>query len=178
LIAVVVLIFTPQLKFEYDFGILEPEFTDYQEFSSIAGQVFKAQRRNPAYMIADTDKDVNELLTAIRYKIEADSLTPTIDEVEALQERFPVTDSAVSRKLLKIADIKVLLDDPFLSSSDDDDLERLRRASNTVEALNIDDVPDYLKARFVTKDGQIGRFVIIYPDRSLNLSDGRNSIAF
>lgn len=178
LIAVVVLVFTPQLRFEYDFGILEPEFTDYQEFSKISGQVFKAQRRNPAYVIAETDEEVNELLTAIRFKIESDSLTPTIDEVEALQERFPVTDSAISSKLLKISEINTLLDDPFLSASDDESLDRLRRASNTVEALKIDEVPDYLKARFVTKDGKIGRFVIIYPDRSLNLSDGRNSIAF
>lgn len=178
IISLIVLFYTPNLRFEYDFGLLEPEFTDYQEFSEITGKVFRSQRRNPAYVIADTDQEVNELLTAIRTKIESDTLNPVIDDVEALQERFPVTDSAVQTKLAKISDIRDLLEDPFLSASDDEYLDKLRRASKTVAALQIDDVPDYLKARFVTKDGQIGRFVIIYPDIRLNLGDGRNSIAF
>jgi predicted RND superfamily exporter protein len=177
-ITVIVLFYTPNLRFEYDFGLLEPEFTDYQEFSEITGKVFRSQRRNPAYVIADTDQEVNELLSAIRFKIENDTINPVIDEVEALQERFPVTDSAVQTKLDKISDIRDLLDDPFLSASDDEYLDKLRRASKTVAALQINEVPDYLKARFVTKDGQIGRFVIIYPDIKLNLGDGRNSIAF
>jgi uncharacterized protein len=178
LISILVLFYTPNLRFEYDFGLLEPEFTDYQEFSEITGKVFRSQRRNPAYIIANTDQEVNELLSALRFKIENDTIFPVIDEVEALQERFPVTDSAVQTKLAKISDIRELLDDPFLSASEDDYLDKLRRASRTVAALQIDDVPDYLKARFVTKDGQIGRFVIIYPDIRLNLGDGRNSIAF
>lgn len=177
-ISLIVLFFTPNLRFEYDFGLLEPEFTDYQEFSEITGTVFRSQRRNPAYVIADTDKDVNELLSALRYKIDNDTINPIIDEVEALQERFPITDSAVQSKLAKISDIRNLLDDPFLSASDDEYLDKLRRASRTVVALQINEVPDYLKARFVTKDGQVGRFVIIYPDIKLNLGDGRNSIAF
>lgn len=174
----IILVYSPNLRFEYDFGLLEPEFNEYREFSEITGQVFKSQRRNPAYVIADTDEEVDQILSTIRSKIESDTTFDTVEDVEALQERFPVTDSAIQTKLSKIADIRQLLEDPFLSSSDDEYLEKLRRASKTVSALQIDQVPDYLKARFVTKDGEVGRFVIIYPDVSLNLGDGRNSIAF
>lgn len=175
---IAILVFTPNLRFEYDFGLLEPEFKEYREFSEITGKVFKSQKRNPAYVIADTDQEVDDILTTIRSKIDSDSVFTTVEDVEALQERFPVTDSAIQTKLSKISEIRVLLQDPFLSGSDDEYLEKLRRASKTLSALKIDQVPDYLKARFVTKDGEIGRFVIIYPDVSLNLGDGRNSIAF
>jgi len=177
-LVLLILFYAPNLRFEYDFGLLEPEFKEYQEFSQITGQVFKSQRRNPAYVIADTDEDVQDLLTTIRTKIDDNSAFNTVEDVEALQERFPVTDSAVQSKLDKIAEIRVLLQDPFLSASDDEYMEKLRRASKTISAIKIEEVPDYLKARFVTKDGEIGRFVIIYPDITLNLGDGRNSIAF
>lgn len=177
-LSLVVIVFLPKLEFEYDFGQLEPEFSEYVEFRQITGQVFKNQRRNPAYIIADSDQEVENILTTLDTKVTADSLSPTIEIVEALQERFPVTDSAITSKLTKIAGIRELLEDPFLKESDDTYLEKLRRASKTVEALKIDQVPDYLKSRFVTKDGEIGRFVIVYPLKTLNLSDGRNSIAF
>jgi uncharacterized protein len=175
---ILVLVYSPNLRFEYDFGLLEPEFQEYQEFSAITGQVFKSQRRNPAYVIADTDQDVQDILKTIRGKIDDGETFKTVEDVEALQERFPITDSAVQAKLQKISEIRVLLQDPFLSSSDDEYMEKLRRASKSISALKIEEIPDYLKARFVTKDGEIGRFVIIYPDISLNLGDGRNSIAF
>lgn len=178
IITTVIIIFLPKLEFEYDFGQLEPEFSEYVEFRQITGQVFKNQRRNPAYIIADSDQDVDNILTTLDAKVDSDTLSPTIEVVEALQERFPVTDSAITSKLNKIAGIRTLLEDPFLKESDDTYLEKLRRASKTVEALKIDQVPDYLKSRFVTKDGEIGRFVIVYPLKTLNLSDGRNSIAF
>ena len=42
--------------------------------------------------------------------------------------------------------------------------------------MTIDEIPDYLKSRFITRDGKVGRFVIVYP--SQGLSDGRKSIAF
>ena len=69
-----------------------------------------------------------------------------------------------------------MLADPLLINETSDDFERLRKASQTTTALTIEQVPDYLQAQFVSKDGEIGRFIIVYP--SVGLSDGKQSIAF
>ena len=53
---------------------------------------------------------------------------------------------------------------------------RLRRAVRTEGAISLDQVPKFLRKQFTTKDGEIGKFVMIYPEGSL--SDGRRSIAF
>jgi uncharacterized protein len=79
-------------------------------------------------------------------------------------------------KLQKISRIRQLLQDPFIEHQQDENLDILRRASQTTEPLVEDDIPDFLKNRFITRDGEIGRFVIIYPNRGL--SDGLRSIEF
>ena len=68
------------------------------------------------------------------------------------------------------------MEDPFIENREDEQLDKLRDAAQTTEPLTIDQIPDYLKSRFITKDGEVGRFVIVYP--SEGLSDGRKSIAF
>jgi len=79
-------------------------------------------------------------------------------------------------KLQKISRIRQLLQDPFIVNQEDENLDILRRASQTTEPLVEDDIPDFLKNRFITRDGEIGKFVIIYPERGL--SDGLRSIEF
>ena len=64
----------------------------------------------------------------------------------------------------------------LLLNREDEELDKLRDAAQTTKPLTIDQIPDYLKTRFITKDGEVGRFVIVYP--SEGLSDGRKSIAF
>ncbi|MDX1617532.1 MAG: MMPL family transporter [Balneolaceae bacterium] len=164
------------LRFQYDFGQLEPEFPEYNEFRDVQEEVVSGDKRNPAYIIADTEQEVIEILEELRERMRSDTTSPTILDVEALQERFPPTDSASAEKLNRIANIRDLLNDPFLKGKDDPQLDKLRRAAQTREPLSIDDIPDYLKSQFVTKEGNIGNFVIVYP--SVGLSDGRKSIAF
>ncbi|MDX1430004.1 MAG: MMPL family transporter, partial [Rhodothermales bacterium] len=46
-------------KFEYRFGELEPEFTEYQERNAVIRRVYSDRsRRNPAYIVADRPEDV------------------------------------------------------------------------------------------------------------------------
>ena len=175
-IAGVVLWNAGDLRFQYDFGKLEPRFPKYEEFSKLSGQVSTGTKRNPAYVIADDDKQVQQLLEVLRQRANIDSLSPTIASIEALQERFPLSERDKEDKLQKITYIRELLADPLLINETSDDFERLRRASQTTTALTIEQVPDYLQAQFVSKDGEIGRFVIVYP--SVGLSDGKQSIAF
>lgn len=166
---------TNKLSFEYEFGKLEPEFKEYSDFRAFVGGS-PGGRRNPAYIIANTDEQVLDILEQIRViQRERDTLT-TILDVEALQERFPVTAIEEQHKLDRIAEIRDLLDDPFIRDQQDNDLDRMRRASLVTTPLVLDDLPAFMKERFITRDGQVGRFVMIYP--AVGLSDGRNSIAF
>lgn len=176
MISAVVLWNSNHLRFQYDFGDLEPEFPEYEQFRSVQSQVFAGDKRNPAYILADNETEVIKILEKLREQMRSDTTSPTILDVEALQERFPPTDSAETEKLRKIAGIRELLNDPFIKNQDDPQLDKLRRASQTTRPLDISDIPDYLKSKFVNKQGEIGNFVIAYP--SVGLADGRQSIAF
>lgn len=168
--------FVNHLWFQYDFTKLEPEYPQYQVFRALVKPTETDDRRNPAYIVLQTREEVEEVLAAIREKIQTDTLSPTILDVEALQERFPEQENEQRKKLESIAQIKILLKDPFLSAKEDNDLDKLRRGSQTTKPISIDEVPDFLKTRFITKQGELGKFVMIYP--ALGLGDGRNSIAF
>lgn len=175
-IVALVLFNTDKLYFEYNFGKLEPEFPKFEEYRELRGDIDQATgRRNPAYILANTDEEVRLILETIREKKKNNPET-TILAVEALQERFPVNQAEEEIKLAKIAEIRDLLDDPFMQDVEGEYIDILQRASRVREPLRLDDVPDFLKNRFVTRDGEIGRFVMVYP--AVGLSDGRNSIAF
>ncbi|MEP1150180.1 MAG: MMPL family transporter [Balneola sp.] len=176
IISAVVIGYSGNLSFQYDFGKLEPTFPEYEKFSAVAGQVGSSDKRNPAYIIADSDAEVEGLVEALNHKMESDTTSPTIKSIESLQDRFPSTEQEVQEKLEKIARVRELLDNTFIRNKEEEDLDKLRRAAQTREPLEIDQIPPYLKSRFITKDGEVGRFVIIYP--SVGLSDGKKSIAF
>ncbi|MFW6348296.1 MAG: efflux RND transporter permease subunit [Cyclonatronaceae bacterium] len=166
-----------KLEFEYDFGTLEPEFEEYDSFRELtSGAEGSGGRRNPAYVVADSYEEVDEILAALRKIKEENGEDSLIMEVEALQERFPVNEPAEQHKLERLEEIRRLLNDPFLVEQEDEDLDRLRRAAQATEPLDFQRLPDYLTERFVTRDGGIGEFVMIYPKRGMG--DGRRSIAF
>ncbi len=164
------------LYFQYDFAKLEPDYPKNDQFNSLINGVFKSGKRNPAYILANTDKQVVEILKVLRHKMKTDTLSPTIADVEAIQERFPMTAQEKQQKLEKIAEVRKLLQDPFIKDQKSQQLNRLRQASQTTKPLPMSEIPSYIKDRFMTKDGHIGRFVIVYP--SVGLSNGRNSIDF
>lgn len=175
-LTVLVLLFVHKLRFEYDFGKLEPVHAEYEAFKEFKGEMIEASKRNPAYILTDTDREAASLLRAIRQKMETDTLSPTIKSVESIQERFPLDAKTQVVKLAKIEQIRALLQDPFLSSQKDEWLDKLRLAAGTTRPLAISDLPNFITERFTTKSGELGKFIIIYPN--VGLSDGRNSIAF
>lgn len=175
-ISVVVLFSSPNLSFQYNFGELEPEIEEYNDFRDIANQAEQDEKRNPAYLLADSRQEVIEIVEKLRYKMRTDTTSPTILEVQALPERYPENDAEINNKLQKIAEIRELLTDPIIEGQEDEQLDKLRRASQTTEAVSMDEIPDYFKNQFTNREGEVGNFVIVYP--SVGLSDGRQSIAF
>ncbi|MEO1022962.1 MAG: MMPL family transporter [Bacteroidota bacterium] len=176
MLSAIVIGFSQHLSFQYNFGALEPKFPEYEKFREVAGQVGEPGKRNPAYLIADSNSEVVGLVEEVNRIMESDTVSPTILSVEALQDRFPSTAEEELEKLAKIAEVRELLQDEFIVNKEDEDLDKLRNASQTTVPVQIEQIPDYLKSRFITKDGEVGRFVIVYP--SVGLSDGRKSIAF
>jgi len=164
------------LSFEYDFGKLEPEFEEFEVFRAFVGNTNSGSRRNPAYIIADENDQIRYIVDEIRARKEFLGEESTIMDVEALQERFPQSPSEEQEKLRRIDEVRTLLQDPFIRNQQSGDLDRLRRASRATRPLDLNDLPDFIRDRYLTKDGEIGRFVTIYP--AVGLSDGRNSIAF
>jgi len=175
LVSVIVITLSGNLRFEYQFGELEPVFEEYEQFREFARGVDESSRRNPAYIVAENDDDVFEILEILRER-KRDNPDTMIQEVEALQERFPPDRELANEKLEKISTVRQLLANTFLVNQESETLDILRRGTQTTEPLDEDLIPDFLKNRFMTRDGEIGRFVIVYPNQGL--SDGRNSIAF
>lgn len=167
----------PRVGFEYRFGELEPTYHEYDARRAVEKLVYDdTRRRNPAYIVVDTPEEIPPIAAVLNEAILADTLSPTIDRVESLQDRFPMAPEAQQERLDRIAYLREMLADPFLEMDDSDDMARLRRAASTTRVLQFEEVPAFLRKQFTSKTGELGNFVIIYP--SVGLSDGRASIAF
>jgi len=175
---VLAIVLAPRVSFEYDFSKLAPEYEAYEDRNAIIERAENERadnRRNPAYVVVDSAQNVPKVVTAANEK-KRDS-TSLILAVESLQERFPLSDSARQNKLARIAEIEqTLTENKYLRRDSSESMERLRRATRTEAPIALDQVPEFLRKQFTTKDGELGKFVMIYPEGSL--SDGRRSIAF
>src|SRR5699024_7371405 len=70
LIALVAGIYAPGMNFQYDFGELEPDFPEYQAYNEFTRGIEESDKRNPAYILADNQQQVVEILEKIRHKME------------------------------------------------------------------------------------------------------------
>ncbi len=165
------------VEFEYDCGELEPRYEAYEAFKDKTRDLYStSSTRNAAYVLTDQPTHAEAAAQILRERAARDTTSPTIRAVETIYDRFPVTSEARRAKLARIQDVRDLLDDRFLRASDDADLDRLGRAASTREPLSLAEVPTFLKAPFLNRDGTVGDIVIVYP--SVGLSDGRQSMAF
>ena len=168
------LMLLPRVRFEYDFGKLEPAYPQYEARAERTRQVYDVGRlRNPAYLLLDEPQDVAHTVAALRDLALKDTL---ILSVESLQERFPTDSAGIEQKLARLAEIRAVLDDPFLRLDTTGAVDRLRESLTITEPVLLDSVPDFLTRPFMTKAGEVGNFILVYP--SVSLSDGRRSIHF
>ena len=169
------LVALPAERFEYNFSKLEPTYRAYYDRADRLDPAFPGKtRRNPAYVIVNDEADVAPVVDELRRRAESDTL---ILAVESLQERFPSTPEAVRARLDRLADIRALTDDPFLSQDSTGQIARVRRAASTSEPISLAEVPEALKQPYTSKSGEVGTFAIVYP--GINPSeDARLSMAF
>ena len=175
-LVIAALVFLPRVGFQYDFGALDPVYEEYDAKRNLIGEVYPSRGRNPAYVLVDDPSEAPAVEEAIERHAQADTLSPTIDRAETLQERFPMVDEEQQHKLDRIAEIRALLADPFVQADTDEGLARVELAAGTVQPLTIEQLPESIRNRFISKTGELGGFIVIYP--SVGLADGRASMAF
>ena len=168
----------PRVQFEYHFGALEPTYDEYNARKEVVERVSEVggAKRNPAYIVVDSPQEAEKVANAVREKARRDTTSPTILDVETLQERFPLRDAAKQQKLARIEEIRGLLNGKYLRNETSDAIQKLRRAAQTQSAIPFEQVPEFLQKQFTTKSGEFGTFVMVYP--SVGLSNGRKSMAF
>ena len=165
---------TSEVRFEYNFSNLEPEYPDYsRRAKALEPALGQSERRNPAYILLNSPEDVRSVSAALKNLAGQDSL---ILAVESLQERFPTDPQTARQKLTRLAEIRRVLEDPFLAADTTGQIERLRQAASATKPIPLDSVPAFVTRPFMTRDGKVGDFVIVFPRGSL--SDGRRSIRF
>jgi len=167
------LFFARHASFEYDFNRLSPAFPEFDARQARVDPVYNSSRRNPAYLLLDNARDVPGVVSALRRLARQDSL---ILAVESLQERIPTDSAEAQRKIARLAQLRALLDDPFLLVDTTGTVDRLRSLLSITLPLPLDSVPDFITRPFTDKTGHIGNFVIVYPSRSLG--DARESLHF
>ena len=176
-ITILAVVEIPNLSFEYDFGKLEPKYERYSELNRVASKASRGSSdRNSAYIIVNNPSEASQIADILRKRKDMDLISPTIKEIEVLQDRFPFDEQDGNLKIDRLANITELLDDPFLKNSTNQDILRLRDAASTKDLIPLDSVPEFIKAPFTSISGSIGNLVIIRP--SVGLSDGRNSMNF
>ncbi|HEX8386899.1 MAG TPA: MMPL family transporter, partial [Rubricoccaceae bacterium] len=164
----------PRVSFEYDFSKLEPEVDEYFRRAQALEPVFgQSERRNPAYILLDNPSDVRPVSDALKDLAANDSL---ILAVESLQERFPTDTATTRRKLERLAEIRAVLADPFLAADTTGQVVRLAQAASATTAFPLDSVPSFITRPFMTRQGEVGNFVIVFPRG--NMADGLRSIRF
>lgn len=164
----------PRVTFEYNFSKLEPEYDEYFRRSEAFQPVFgQSERHNPAYILLDKSSDVRPVSDALKELASRDSLILT---VESLQERFPTDSTTASRKLARLAEIRAVLTDPFLSADTTGQVNRLRQAASATIPIPLDSVPAFITRPFMTREGTVGNFVIVFPRG--NMANGLRSMRF
>ncbi|MFQ5636456.1 MAG: RND family transporter [bacterium] len=164
-----------QIDFEYDFTNLRAMTKERKISSEKTTGIFKLSE-SPAVVLADSKQELNEIVDAVRELIKEDTFSPTVKTVRSIYSLIPENQE---HKLTKIRKIRQLVDnetDGLIKGEDEQRLDKLRQYLQVDEPFTWEEFPEKDKQQFVTKKGEKGNFVFIYP--SVPLRHGKNAIAF
>lgn len=164
-----------RVEFEYDFTNLRG-ITDERRIVSEKTEGVFPRSESPAVILADSREAVEEIVEAVRERMRADTLTPTIAEVRSVFSLVPADQEV---RLAKIAAIRELVEEEGEDLPDSEEkrrIDELRAYLAVEEPFVWEDLPESDRQEFLTRNGEIGNFVFIYPD--VPLRDGRNAILF
>lgn len=164
-----------QVPFEYDFTNLRAMSEQRREVSAKTAGIFTLSE-SPAIVLADSVGDVDEILVAVRGKMQRDTLSPTIKTVRSIFSLIPQDQEQRLERIRRIRQLVAEEAEGLVTGEEKVRLDRLNGYLQVSEPFTWDDFPISDKRQFITKSGDIGNFVFIYP--SVALRDGRNAMAF
>jgi len=165
-----------QVDFEYDFTDLRIVTPERQRFGELTRGV-SSRSESPALVLAASADEAEAVEARVREGMRADTLTPTVDQVRSVYSMVPPDQEPRLRRIREIRElIEVENARDLLTGDDLDRLDRLEGYLRVDEAITFADVPSNEIRPFLTRTGEVGSFVFIYP--SVALRDGRNSIRF
>jgi predicted RND superfamily exporter protein len=169
------LAFLPRLPFEYDFRRLRAFVPEAEKAKAKSAAIF-TRSQSPVITLADTREDMDAIVEAVRAYMITDTLTPTIDTVRTIYDELP---SDQEDKAFVMEEIKDLVDknniEEFVQPDQREKIAEFRELLDA-EPITIEDLPYGIRRTFTGTDGQVGNFVLIYPE--VQLIDGRNAIKF
>jgi len=152
------------IRFHNDFKKLRGESPAMEFYEYVDRSL--GRRFNPAAVVVETVDDARAVTALARESIEEDPET-LLDRAYSIADFLPAD---VDRRMERIAELKDLLSDPKLDRAEDkrEKLEEARRLV-AVEPWGIEDVPESIRRRFLTRDGK-GFLAYVWP-RSEHLTD-------
>jgi predicted RND superfamily exporter protein len=176
LVTILAIVGFSRVEFEYDFTDLRIITPERQRVGELTRGVFD-RSESPALVLASSPEEAVAVEVLVETRMQSDTVTPTVDQVRSIYSLVPEDQGP---RLERIGWIREMIEE---EEAEDiltgDDLERLQRLQGYLavdEPIEFSDVPENELRPFLTKDGEVGSFVFIYP--SVALRDGRNSIRF
>lgn len=165
--------------FEYDFRKLRIaiERTAQQKHAEKHFDVFSRGRTDAIAVLTDSPAQSALAVQALEEK--KNQPNSTVDRVWWLGSLVPLP-AEQEEKLGVIRKIRELVDSQPMAWLSEKQRQRLDEFRETLrlEPVRLKDVPERLLARLREKDGTLGRVVLVYPTRDIQLADGRNLIRF
>lgn len=162
-------------SFEYDFTNLRANDEERELVGEKISGIFD-RSESPAVVLADSKDEVNEVVAAVKKIMAADTLSPTVEAVKSIYSLVPENQN---KKLQIISEIRQLVDeeaDGVVKGGDKERLDKLREYLQVERPFTWEEFPEKDKRQFISKSGEIGNFVFIYP--SVALRNGKNAIEF
>ncbi len=164
-IAALILLIFHKVDFEYNFKNLTNKDEVEEKISTKVNKIYK-KSISPAVIMTDSLEDIKAVDDYFKNYIKHDT-TRTIDTVWTIFSFLP---SEQDQKLAVISNIRTLLGDKTLKLVEDKKnkmkIDEFRKML-AVEKLTIDNLPDYIKKIFTTRNGKLGTFGYIFSNVQL-----------
>lgn len=164
-----------RVGFEYDFTNLRATTEERQIVGEKTRGIFKLSE-SPAVILADSRQEVEDIVTAVLEKIKQDTLSPTIETVRSI---FSLVPEDQVQRLGTIRAIRRLVEDEadgIVTGEDKRRIDELKEYLRVDQPFTWGEFPQQDKRQFITRNGEVGNFVFVYP--GVPLRDGRNAIEF
>jgi len=163
------------LTFNFSFSDLEPRSVR-NSYDELSGELSNRKSiHDPTFFITSDVAESKKLFNLIKNGLE--NTYTDIDKVESFSARFPTTEEELESKKIKIDSLQQLIirNEQYLELDNGDEADLIDIVLNTVPPQR-DNLPKYIRNRFLFQDNSIAPMVIVYS--KMSLANGKTAIKF